>query len=395
MSEFAFASDFTVGIEEELHLVDAETFELSPVASDVLARMGLPPDAAGHEAYGAQIELRSPPSSSVPDAAAALAALREAALEAGATLLGAGLHPSAPFGDAALVPLERYDRVAAEMRGLLRRTPEAALHVHVGMPDETTAVRVFNALRRQLPLLQGLSASSPWWFGIDSGLASARFALVRAYPGRGVPPALGDIGDAERLTRETLLVADAPEATFLWWDLRLHPRHGTVEVREMDSQASLDDVAGLAALVRALALEAAGSPAPTEEPSSDPLAWSSFRAARDGVEATILDDGALVPLRDVARRTVDRLRPLAREHGEADALDLIARILEQGGGAGRQRAAFARGGMHALLRALVEETARVGLDAARAGRARGGRTVTGATRRGGVVPGERPSVETE
>ena len=357
MTEFAFGSEFTIGVEEEVLLVDPRTFELAPVAADVLAAIDAAPDAAGHEAYAAQIELRSSPSGTAADALADVGRLRLAAVAAGATLLPSGLHPTAGYGDVELVPTERYERVAGEMRGLLRRTPESALHVHVGLPDEGSAIRVFNALRGRLPLLLGLAANSPWWFGADSGLASARWALVRSYPGRGVPDPLKSIDDAYARTAALLAVADVPEATFLWWDLRLHPTYGTVEVRELDVQSSLESSAAIGALVRALALEARETP-PAVPASSETLSWSAFRAARDGTDAKILDDGALRPLRDVARDLVARLRPRAREAGDEDALVGIERLLEEGGGAGRQRAAFARGGVEAMLRSLVEDATR-------------------------------------
>ena len=355
MSTYAFRSEYTLGIEEELLLVDRETLRLAPVAGAVLGAMEVDSASAGHEAYAAQIELRSPPSASVADAVGALAGLRAKAVAAGAVLLGAGLHPTAGMGEVDLVPASRYERVADEMRGLLRRTPESAVHVHVGLPDERTAVSAFNALRVQLPLLQGLSASSPWWFGVDSELASARFVLARAYPGRGVPRALRDLAELDAVTEATLAAAGMPESTFLWWDVRLHPRYGTVEVREMDAQASLDDVAALAALVRALVLAAADAP-PADDVPGEALGWSSFRAARDGTAAAILDGGVLRPLAAVARETVARVRPFARELGDEDALDGIERILEQGGGAGRQRRAHALGGFHEVLATLVADT---------------------------------------
>jgi len=352
-----FGSEFTVGIEEELLLVDPDTLALAPVAADVLEQMaaGQTP-AAGHEAYAAQIELRSQPLGSVADAVEELARLRSAARDAGATLMASGVHPTGRLGDAPLVRTERYERVADEMRGLLRRTPESALHVHVGLPDERTAVAVFNALRQHLPLLLGLSANSPWWFGTDSGLASARSALVRSYPGRGIPEALADIEEAERRTNAMVVVAGAPEPTFVWSDMRLHPVYGTIEVREMDTQSSLESVAAVAALVRSLALQARD--APTEGAArSEILNWSSFRAARDGVESKILHGNALRPLRDVAARTVAALRPWAREAGDEEALELVLRLLDHGGGAHRQREAYASGGEARLLRTLVEDTA--------------------------------------
>ena len=358
MSAFAFGTEFTIGLEEELLLVDPATLQLAPVSREVLQAMDGPDEDASHEAYAAQIELRSPPSVSAADAVAALAERRAAALDAGATLMAVGLHPTGRFGDADLVPTPRYARVAGEMRGILRRTPESALHVHVGMPDGESAVRAFNALRRRIPLLLGLSANSPWWFGADSGLASARHALVRAYPGRGIPEALRDLEDAERRVAAVLEVAGVPEPTFLWWDLRLHPTHGTVEVREMDVQSSLEHSAALAALVRAFALEAQEEP-PAAHEGSELLDWSAFRACRDGTDATILDDGRLRPLRDVALDAVARLAPHARSSGDEDALGGVARILERGGGSGRRRAAYVRGGVGAMLSTLVAETADV------------------------------------
>ena len=360
---FPFGSEFTVGIEEELFLVDATTHALAPMTDDVLEAMRVDPQSAGHDAYAAQIELRSRASGSVADAVDSLARLRAAATAAGGTLLGAGLHPDGRFGDATLVEGHRYELVADQLRGLLRRTPESALHVHVGLPDARAATRAFNAMRLHVPLLVGLAASSPFWFGTDSGLRSARYVLSRAYPGRCVPRAVRDIEDLEQLAGETLTAAGLPDATFLWWDLRMHPRHGTLELREMDAQASLEHVAAVAALVRALVVEAADSPDPPPDVPSEALGWASFRAARDGTSASILDDDVPRPLADVARAAVRRVRPIARDLGDDAAIDGIERVLEENGAA-RQCASFSRGGMVELLRALVDETAATGLTAA-------------------------------
>lgn len=356
--EHAFGSGpaFAVGLEEELLLVDPRTRALAPVAARVLAAMDLPERAAAHEVYAAEIELRSPPCARLGDAVAALASRRAAASEAGATLVGAGLHPDAAFGDAPLVDAERYRRVAREMRGLIRRTPEAALHVHVGMPDPETAIRAFNGLRAHLPVLAALSAGSPFWFGADSGMASARATLVRAYPGRGVPRAFRDFEDYADALAAAVAAGGLDDYTLLWWDVRPHPRLGTVEVREMDAQSRLDDVAALAALVQGLARHEAERPAAATVPH-EAIAWSSFRAGRDGLEASVVQDGRVTPIREVARAAVALARPHAREAGAEDALAGIERILDEGGAAARQRVAHARGGMPALLDLLVEETA--------------------------------------
>jgi carboxylate-amine ligase len=342
-----FGSDFTIGLEEELQLVDPRTHELTPDAVAVLAAMDAPEGAAGHEAYAAQVELRSGICADAHEASRDLAAARRAAAAAGATLMGVGLHPTDPWGGSALVDQPRYREVGEAMRDVFGRTPEAALHVHVGMPDAECAIAVFNGLRRHLPLLIGLCANSPWWFGRDSGLASARWALVRSYPGRGVPPTFADWAAYEEHLALLARAGGPPDYTLIWWDIRLHPRLGTVEMRELDAQASLEDVQAVAALVQGLARREAESPA-RDLPPAEAIAWSSFRAARDGLDAEILHEGRLMPLREAAAAA-------AAETGVAE----IEGILAGGGGAARRRAAHARGGVREMLAELVEETARL------------------------------------
>jgi carboxylate-amine ligase len=353
---FGRTSVKTVGVEEELLLVDPDTLELAPVAEKVLAATEAPREQAAHEAYAAEVELRSPPLANAADAAADLRRLRAAVRDAGGTLMGAGVHPAGAHGDAELVHADRYRVVAESMRGLIRRTPECALHVHVGMPDPEAAIRACNGLRAWLPVLAGLSANSPFWFGEDSGLASARAFLVRPYPGRGIPRAFRDWEDYSRSVAETAAAGGLADYTFLWWDVRPHPRLGTVEVREMDAQSSIEDVAAIASLVHALAVAEAEAPT-AELPSSEAIAWSAFHAARDGVDATIWHNGARRPLAEVARAAVTRAREAARSLNAEDPLEGIERILHSGGGAGAQRAAFHRGGMRGLLETLVEQTA--------------------------------------
>jgi glutamate---cysteine ligase / carboxylate-amine ligase len=348
VSEHAFgrAPALTVGVEEELLLVDRDTLALSPDAAAVLAKLdGLPQGTAGHEAFASEIELRSP---AAPDAEAAVKALghaRAAAQRAGATLMGAGLHPDAQLGDAELVAKERYRRVEEEMRGLIRRTPECALHVHVGMPDPDAAINALNGLREALPLLQALAANSPFWFGQDSGMASARAAIVRAYPGRGVPRAFANWDDYAHTADQALRAGDLPDYTYLWWDIRLQPRLGTVEVRELDAQAPTDDIAAIAGLIHALALRAIEDPPKLATPP-EALAWSAWMASRDGLDAAVLDPGG-------TRRS---LRAIALDTAAELGVEEAARIAREGNGAERQRRAFADGSMGLLLAELVRAT---------------------------------------
>ena len=351
---FGRGPSFRVGAEEELLLVDPRTHALAHTGSEVLAGLG-GDEGHGHfapDTYEAEIELKSPVSATGAEAAGHLRSLRERIFATGAAVLGAGLHPSAAFGDVVHVDQERYAAIVRMLRGLITRTPTAATHVHVGMPDPATAIMAYNGLRAHLPLLQALAANSPFWYGIDSGFASARAQMFRAYPRSDIPRAFRGYADYARTIDRIVAGAEIADYTFLWWDIRPHPLLGTVEVRAMDAQSDVRAVAGLAALIHGLALHEIASPRPAED--SGVLEESSFRAARDGLEATIWFDGALRGVPEVASKAL----ALARRHVDAPELEEIERIVRDGNGAVRQRAAFARGGMHEVLATLVAETQR-------------------------------------
>jgi glutamate---cysteine ligase / carboxylate-amine ligase len=338
-------------VEEELLLVDPVTHALSHTSSRVLDALGDTSSDIKHDLYEAQIELASPPSADVPDAIAALRAHRREVANVGAVLLGAGVHPSAAFGDVKIVDKERYVRECSNLRGIVQRTPDCALHVHVGVPDQKASIMIYNALREYLPLLVGLAGNSAYWHGVDSGFSCTRMVLRRAYPRTEVPPSFRDWDDYEETVTRVLEAGQVPDYTFLWWDVRPHPKLGTVETRVMDAQSSLRDVEALSSLVHGIACNACdhGPPAPS---AREALAESAFRATRDGVGATVWSDGRLRPLGELAAEAVDRARPYV-----GDAVDDVLRIVRDGNGADRQRRAFERGGMGEVLAELVSETA--------------------------------------
>ena len=348
---FGTGEPFTVGLEEELLLVDPETLQLAHVADRVVPAMHLSKERADHEAFLAEVEVRSEPRRTASEAIADIAAGRAAVTRAGGTPMAVGLHPDARFGDVNLVKSDRYRRVEGEMRGLIKRTPECALHVHVAMPSADAAVAGLMGLREALPLIGALGAGSPFWFGFDSGLASARAAIIRAYPGRGLPPRLRGWEDYLEALDAIAAGGGPKDHTMVWWDARLQPRLGTIELRELDVQTGLEEAAGVAALVHALARRAAEEPLKDTAPDQA-LHWSSFRAVRDGLEAELLFRGRLRPAREAVRDLLDELR------GDDDALEGVERILRDGGAPKRQRTIHADGGMPALLRHLADETAR-------------------------------------
>jgi carboxylate-amine ligase len=349
-------SSFTVGIEEELLLVEPEGHTLSHTSSAVLARMGLDERAARHDIYEAQIELSSPPCTGAREAAVALDRLRSALREAGAAAIGAGIHPAGGFGDVRLVQAPRYEREAEYLQGLLDRTPDCALHVHVGLPDGETAIRACNGLREWVPLLEALAGNSPFWHGRDSGFASARRVLRRGFPRVEIPPPFRDWSHYEEVVGTAMEAGELEDYTFVWWEVRLHPKLGTVELRAMDSQSSLSRVAALAALVQGLVRHLAEAP-PRQPASREALGESSYRAGRYGLDARVHHADRLRPLREVAAEALRLARSHARELGSDAALEEVERILREGNGADRQRTDHREGGMARVLESLAEETA--------------------------------------
>ena len=356
---FGTEADFALGVEEELILVDPVTHALSHDAADAIEIIHDVPGIGEvkPDTYAAMIELATAVLHDADESARALWDLRSRVFATGAKTIGAGLHPLGEFGDVVHYDAPRYADIFDQVRGLLSRTPTAALHVHVGMPDAETAIRVCNGLREYLPLLQALAANSPFWHGLDSGLATARAVVFRGFPRSEIPRAFGSYEDYVETVESVLVAGDLSDYTFLWWDIRPHPRLGTVEVRAMDAQPDLRSVAGLAALIQGLAIAEIDRRV-TEWPSREALMEASFTAVRDGLDARVPLDGDLRPVREAARAAVKRAEPYVAELGSADALEGIERILAEGNGADRQRAAYARGGMPELLALLVDEAAR-------------------------------------
>jgi len=352
---FGTSPPLSIGVEEELLLVD-ERQRLTPSSEQVIDVLeGTVRERVTPELFAEQIELKTAVCHEVSDVEGQLAALRRALREAGAGILGVGLHPNEGFGEAPIVRKPRYLEVHEELRGLLW-TPPCGLHVHIGMPDPETAVQVANALRHHVPLLQALTANSPFWDGTDSGLASARTAVVRAYPRFQMPREFRDYEDFCRIADQLIAAAGVEDYTYIWWDVRPHPRLGTVEVRALDTQTTVRTNAAIAGLIQALAAKEVDE-AGRRELSREALEESYFQASRYGLGAMLLrDDGSTAPAAEIARRTVEEVRPYARPLGGEDALIEIDRIVREGNGADDQRRIHRASGMEGLLEYLAERT---------------------------------------
>ena len=325
----AAVSPWTVGVEEEVRLLDPSDWSLASQADAVMARLtGELASNTSTETHGSALELRTDPHATVSEGLSQLEDLRGELARELATLelraAVAGIHPFSLWQDTRISEGDRYRFLYGSMRELARREPTFALHVHVAVPDPESALLALNRLRSHLPLLLALSANSPFWQGRETGLASARTPLFQAFPRVGIPRAFLDYQDYVSTIDLLLRCGAFPEPTFLWWDVRLQPRFGTIEVRIMDAQTTVADSAALTALVQCLVrLEA------TEGSGADPaidlpevLAENRFLAARDGTAACLIDArlGRCTPVADVLESVLGMCLPHAEDLGCVEEL---------------------------------------------------------------------------
>jgi carboxylate-amine ligase len=331
----------TVGLEEELMLLDAETLDLAPRATEAIASLDGDPRFK-LEMPAAQLEIVTAPHESVAAAAAELATARARLAEALTDrfrVAGAGAHPFAA-GAGPLNPGARYEAIGAEYASVANRQLVFGLHVHVAVGGAARALAVYNALRSHLPDLAALAACAPFYEGADSGLASVRSRISGLLPRQGVPPAL----DSYETYAEALRWCAFDDPRQWWWELRLHPAFGTVEVRVPDTQATVADTAAVAEVAYALvtwlaARHDAGERLPVAE--SWRIDQNRWAACRRGLDAVMTD-----PLTGARETACDRL---------ARALDADPPPLH---GAARHRALAAEHDLRGLVAALADDFTR-------------------------------------
>jgi glutamate---cysteine ligase / carboxylate-amine ligase len=360
-------SDWSVGAEEEVMLLRPDGWQLAQAIDDVLPALSprLAPSVSA-ETHAGALELATGAHRTPGAVTAELGVLRRA-LAAELAPLGlragvAGTHPMAEWREMRVSGGARYQLLRGTLRDLVRREPTFALHVHVAVRDPEVAVDVANRVRAHLPLLLALSANSPFWRGRDSGFASTRSPQFQAFPRSGIPRRFDSYGDWVQTVRTLIDAGAFPEPTFLWWDVRLQPRFGTIEVRIMDAQSTLPDVGALVALTQAVArLEAHDRYAPDALlDAPEVIAENRFLAARDGIEAELIDPMARrrVPARVAARELLAAARPHALELGGLPELEAVHALLDSPP-AERQRALARRSsGLPGLVETLSAEFAR-------------------------------------
>lgn len=352
-SRESFAEMGTVGVEEEFFVVDDEG---RPTAgSDELVYEREPPSLlAGkidHELFKFVVETQTPklsgPSAAPDQIRRTREALVEYAAESGYRIATAGLHPTAHWRDHEHAEKPRYRSQLDRIQYPQHRNTTAGIHVHVGVDDPDKAVWIANESRRHLPMLLALSVNSPFWNGHDTGLASARAKIFEGLPNTGMPTAFDSYAEFERF-EECMLDNDSiKDRGELWFDVRPHSDHGTVEVRVPDAQDRVDVVDTIIEYVHALVTDLAERYEDGESGTDvrrEILDENKWRALRYGHEATFIDPTTTssVSLSETVEHEMDRLD-----------IGGIGRILDAESGAERQRRIVADRGAHALRNAIV------------------------------------------
>lgn len=356
---FDASKALTIGLEEELMVLDPGSLDLAPIAEQVLERMA--GDARfKRELPAAQIEIVTPPARSVPQAIEALATARRALAETSGDLArfaAAGTHPFAG-PDGVLNRHERYRHTLTEYGPVARRQLVFALQVHVAVGGAERSLAVYNALRSHLPELAALAANAPFHAGRDSGLASARPKIAETLPRQGIPPAIESWESFAGALRWGAASGSVPEPRLWWWELRPHTAFGTLEIRVPDAQVTVREAGAVAAVAHSLvawlaARHDAGEVLPVHPTWR--LEENRWSACRHGVHGRLSDpdSGRTEPTAERLGRLLDDLEPIALELGCASEL-AHGRALAHENGSDRQRAQHHEGDPTALTRWLAD-----------------------------------------
>jgi carboxylate-amine ligase len=359
----------TVGVEEEYHLVDAHTFELADMPEVVTAAIALMGDEAQGEISTSQLEIATPVCSSLAEVRHHLTRIRrsadEVARQQGCRILAAGTHPTATWHEQRLTVGERYLSLFERWGLLALQQMITGCHVHVNVGDPEIAIRTMDRLRADLPVLLALSASSPFWEGVDTGYSSYRTQWFARWPVTGMPDVFGTRASYDALVRDLVQTGMIDDASHLYWDVRPSTKFPTLEVRVADTMPLLDDVVLHTALARSL-VRVAAAEAERDEPlvelRPEVVRASRWRAARFGLDECLLDirAHALRPAGEVVQDLLARVRDDLEDLGDWDEVSALAeQALARGTSAKRQRdVALDNGGdLPAVTAALVAETA--------------------------------------
>lgn len=373
--DFSASERSSLGVEWELELVDLATGELAAGSEEILAELtgigGVEHPKAKHELLQSCVEVITGVCTTVgqarDDLAVTVAEVQAAAARRNLGLMCSGTHPTTDWATQRISDNDRYRQLVERNQRIARQLQIFGVHVHVGVRAEDKVMPIVNALLDYVPHFLALSASSPFWLGGDTGLASYRSKVFEGMPTAGLPYQLSTWDEFERYMELQIRTGAIETVREVWWDVRPHPNFGTVELRICDGLPTLDEITAVAAVAQCL-VEQMDTQLDRGFRLPEPRAWvvreNKWRAARYGLDAQIVVDarGTVRPVRTAIHELVDDLAPTARRLGCEDELAIVTRILEHGASYQRQRrvAAGSGGDLRPVVDALLDEM-RVGL----------------------------------
>ena len=348
----------TIGIEEEYQIIDPHTRELTSYVQQFINRGQVLGDQIKQEFMQSQVEVGTRICQSIDEARQEIRRLRGSIAEiadgAGVVIASAGTHPFSHWSDQVVTDSDRYIEFAQDMQQVVRSLLIFGLHVHIGFGDtpeqRELLITVMNQVRYFLPHILALSTSSPFWMGHDTGLKSYRSIVFETLPRTGLPMEFHSYSEYERLVQvlakvgalgEAARSLDMVDATRIWWDVRPHPRYGTLEFRIADAVTTLDEVVCIAALFQAIVaklIKLRQHNMSWRIYRRDLITENKWRAVRYGTTGKLVDFGREeeVPLPDLIDEMIDLVDDVVDELGSREAVAYARTIARQGSSADRQ-----------------------------------------------------------
>ncbi|MGA1204579.1 MAG: carboxylate-amine ligase [Opitutales bacterium] len=352
----------TIGVELELQLVDAKSYALRSGILDLLKHVGEDQEWLKPELMQSYVEINTDVCRDISEARADLSSkldkLYEAAVASDLRILWAGSHPFSAWMDQEITPSPRYKKLVELMQDTARRIVTFGMHVHVGVDSGDKAVMVVDRLMRYLSTLLALSVNSPFWVGRNTGLQSQRIKIMEQLPAAGTPPYLRNYSEYCWVVNQSIQSGFINSMQEIWWDVRPHPRFGTVEVRIFDIPSNLEDALALTAMTQCLVTalsDRIDDGVYQHDIHPVVVRQNKWKAARYGMRAELIDPVThkTIPVREMIFFLHDKLKPYAEKLGCVPELNHIITMADHKSGAERQLEIYYN--TEEDLRAVVEQ----------------------------------------
>lgn len=344
--KFANSQALTLGVEVEIQLLNNETLDLYPISPKILEICGNKTDKIKAEIFQSMLEVNTGICKNAhevkKDLNTSVDFLKDICRDLNVRLASSGTHPFALYNERILYPAQRYLDLIDRNQWIARRLMIFGVHIHIGMRNGEHAIQMNNALIHYLPMLLALSASSPYWHGEDTELASSRITFFEALPTGGHPCQVNSWDEYVNLYQKLLKSESIRSPKDIWWDIRLSPSFGTVEIRICDGLATIAETCAITALVHALSIyidqQIQGG-----RRFAPPPDWimreNKWRASRWGIDSKLIinDQGDTANLKKMVRDLIGELKPIIQEEQYENEIQLIEEILNKGPSYIRQR----------------------------------------------------------